>query len=300
MSQAPGVIHVPPSETLNHLVRYLSTWGGSDKFFMVIQYTLKLIVPLMNLRARLQHRAGIRKSPTSRAADAYAKFASVISGSRTLWRIWGMLPIVQWLVSLERTPQPTRKLLTIERLQGWAMLAYYPLEHLSYLRSHGIIPSNIPSPFSLFSSVPRRIKLDAGKLALWSCRFWALYVILHFVHLKEDKNLLEARQRSLRKGKGTGLNAEEKRDMRQKRDMFWSEVVTNLAYFPLTVHWSLEKGLFKNGVWVDIFGFVAAVMSFRSGWRATALPAPASKDEKEYDDREEEEAIEMTGYEATV
>jgi hypothetical protein len=148
----------------------------------------------------------------------------------------GMLPIVQWLVSLERNPQPTRKLLTIERLQAWAMLAYYPLEHLWYLRSHGIIPSSIPSPFSLFSNV-KRIKLDANKLGLWSCRFWALYVFLHFVHLREDMKLLEARQRSIRKGKGTGLNAEQKQDMSQKWNMFWSDVATNLAYFPITLHW---------------------------------------------------------------
>lgn len=195
----------------------------------------------------------MRKSPKSQAAYAYANFAGMIGDSRTLWRIWGqyrfilnrgliltallgMLPIVQWLVSLERNPQPTRKLLTIERLQAWAMLAYYPLEHLYYLRSHGILPSSIPSPFSLFSH-KKRIKLDANKLALWSCRFWAFYVLLHFVHLMEDKKLLEARQRSIRKGKGTGLNAEQKQDMSQKWNMFWSDVVTNLAYFPLTLHW---------------------------------------------------------------
>ena len=49
--------------------------------------------------------------------------------------------------------------------------------------------------------------------------------------------LLEARQRSIRKGKGTGLNAEQKQDMSQKWNMFWSDVVTNLAYFPITLHW---------------------------------------------------------------
>lgn len=40
---------------------------------------------------------------------------------------------------------------------------------------------------------------------------------------------------------------------------------------------SLEKGLFKNEVWVGVFGMIAAVASFRSGWKATALPsAPAA------------------------
>ncbi|KAF8631367.1 hypothetical protein AX15_002424 [Amanita polypyramis BW_CC] len=241
----------------------------------------------------------MRKNPTSHAADAYAKFAGVISNSRTLWRIWGMLPIVQWLISLERNPQPTRKLLTIERLQGWAMLAYYPLEHLYYLRSHGILPSTIPSPLSLFFNV-KRIKLDANKLALWSSRFWALYVILHFAHLKEDKELLEARQRSLRKGKGTGLSVEEKQDIHQKWNMFWSDAVTNLAYFPMTIHWSMESGLFKDGVWIDIFGFIAAVMSFRSGWKATALAAPTVSKEKKEDEEEKASEAAAGGYDVSM
>ena len=113
------------------------------------------------------------------------------------------------------------------------MLAYYPLEHLYYLRSHGILPSTIASPLSLFPSV----KLDANKLAKWSSRFWMLYVVLHFAHLKEDKKLLEERQRSLRKGKGTGLSAAEKQDMCQKWDTFWSGVMTNLVDLPIAIHW---------------------------------------------------------------
>jgi hypothetical protein len=32
-------------------------------------------------------------------------------------------------------------------------------------------------------------------------------------------------------------------------------------------------------VWVGIFGLIAAVASFRSGWKATALPPPPPPDE---------------------
>jgi len=271
--------HIRPSETLDHLVRYLGTWSGSDKLFMVIQYTLKLVVPFLHLRARLQHRAGLRDSPKSRAAEGYAKLDSLLGDSRTLWRIWGLLPIFQWLISLERTPPATRTLLTIERLQGWSMLAYYPLEHLYYLGSHGIIPTQIPSPTSFFSSKKRTIDLDPGKLGTWSCRFWAIYVVLHFAHLVEDRKLLKQRHSSIRKTKGTGLTNEERAEMEQRWDAFWSEVVINLGYFPLTIHWSLEQGLFKNEVWVGVFGLIAAVASFRTGWKATALPPPLNTKE---------------------
>jgi len=149
----------------------------------------------------------------------------------------GLLPIFQWLISLERNPPATRNLLTIERLQGWAMLAYYPLEHLYYLGSHGIIPTTITSPLSLFSPKRKRVSLDPNTLALWSCRFWAAYVFLHFGHLYEDRKLLKQRHNSIRKSKGTGLTKEEKLEMEQRWDAFWSEVIVNVGYLPLTVHW---------------------------------------------------------------
>jgi hypothetical protein len=132
---------------------------------------------------------------------------------------------------------PTREILTIERLQGWAMLVYYPLEHLYYLCSHGIIPESIPNVMSLFSSKAKPIKLSANRLAMWSSRFWALYVVLQFAHLREDRKLLQMRERMIRKAKGVTSNAPEKEELRLRWDAFWNEVVVNLAYLPLTVHW---------------------------------------------------------------
>jgi len=151
--------------------------------------------------------------------------------------VTGLLPIVQWLVSLERSPRPTRRLLTIERLQGWSMLAYYPLEHLSYLCSHGIVPLTVPTISSLFSSTPKYMTLNPNVLSIWSCRFWALYVALQFSHLREDKKLLQQQQRTLRKGKGTTLSIAEKQELQQRWDSYWSELIANIGYLPLTIHW---------------------------------------------------------------
>ncbi|KAF4571542.1 hypothetical protein EYR36_008882 [Pleurotus pulmonarius] len=275
-------IFVPQSETIDHLVRYLGSWSGSDYGCLhdakIIQYAVKVIVPLLELRARIQHRAGLRAKPTSSAAASYSKLGGIIGDARTLWRIWGLLPIIQWLVSLERNPQPTRRLLNIERLQGWSMLAYYPLEHLYYLLSHSLIPSTIPSIKSIFSSKAKPTKLDSNAIGMWSTRFWALYVFLQIAHLREDRKLLQARERAIIKAKrgpgGTGITAAEKKELGDRWDAFWNEVVVNLGYLPLTVHWSLEKGFINNDFWVGVFGLVAGLASFRAGWRATALPTP--------------------------
>ncbi|KAF9466618.1 peroxisomal biogenesis factor 11 [Collybia nuda] len=264
---------VQPSNTLDHLIRYLGTWSGSDKLFMVIQYAIKLLVPFLHLRARIQYRAGFRKSPTSSAAAGYAKLGSLLGDSRTLWRIWGLLPIIQWLISLERNPQPTRCLLTIERLQGWSMLVYYPLEHLSYLTSHDILPTTIPNLLYLFSPKTKPIALSPGTLGIWSCRFWAIYVALQFAHLWEDRKLLQLRQRTLKRAKGTGLTPGEKQELKERWNAYWYELIANLGNLPLTIHWSLDQGLFKDEIWVGVFGLIAALASIRSGWKATALPS---------------------------
>ncbi|KAJ6607383.1 hypothetical protein B0H10DRAFT_2072096 [Mycena sp. CBHHK59/15] len=267
---------VPPSETLDHLLRYLSTWSGTE-LRTLIQSVCKILVPLLNLRARIQHRAGLRKVPVSNAADGFGKFAGLVSDSQMLGRFGGLLQIFQWLISLERSPQPTRNLLTIERLQGWSMLGYYPLEHLCYLRLHDVIPASVPSPASVVNPLAKPFKLDPKFLTMWSCRFWASYVVLQFAHLKEDRQLLQLQQRTLRKAKGS-LTAVEKRDFQRRWDAYWSGVLVNLCNLPLALHWSLEGGLIKNPLLVDILSLVTAVASFRSGWKATALPSPVSQD----------------------
>lgn len=147
----------------------------------------------------------------------------------------GLLPIYQWLTSLERMHPPTRKLLTIERLQGWSMIAYYPLEHLYYLRAHAILPAALALP--LFK---RSVSLNTGKISLWSTRFWAAYVLLQFAHLREDHHLLKLRERALNKVKGKGKasdEAAEKADLTRRWDALINELVVNLGYLPLTLHW---------------------------------------------------------------
>ncbi|KAH7926099.1 hypothetical protein BV22DRAFT_1104558 [Leucogyrophana mollusca] len=262
---------VPSSETLDHLIRYLGTWSGSDKLFTLIQYALKLIVPFLHMRARLQHRMGLRKDASSTAAVSFSSFASIIGDSKMLGRMWGLLPIVQWLSSIERNPPPTRALLTIERLQGWSMLGYYPLEHLYYLRAHDLIPATIPSLTTLLGRSTKRITLNTNVLAMWSCRFWALYVILQFAHLREDRKLLVLREKNLKKGKG--LTEEDGVDLGNRWDAYWNELIANTANLPLAIHWSLEHGLYTNEIWTGALGLINGIASFRSGWKATALPS---------------------------
>ncbi|KAJ8084469.1 hypothetical protein PM082_003239 [Marasmius tenuissimus] len=263
---------LPPSEFINHLVRYLSTWSGSDKFFSIIQSLLSLLAAYMSFRARIQHRFGRRANPTSDAAPRLLKFVKILSSSRTLYRFWGLIPIVQWMISLERNPQPTRKLLNIERFQGWSMLGFYPLEHLSFLRSQDVLPPKISVSAPPLTTKPEIITINAGELSLWSCRCWATYVVLQFAHLREERKLIQARQRDLRKGKGKSLSSAEKEELRNQWSAYWSHLVMNTANFALAMNASSRTGI-MSGVWNDILTLLATGIAFRSGWNATALPS---------------------------
>jgi hypothetical protein len=172
------------------------------------------------------------------------------------------------MISLERAPPPTRRLHTIERTQGWSMLAFFPLQHLSFLRTNDLIPSSLPLP-------TRPIKLNDRAVSLWSTRFWMAYVVLQLAHLREDRTLLVKRQRALDKlSSREKLQPLERVELARRWDAWYNELAVNLSFLPMTVHWSLEKGLFGNEIWVSVLGLAAAIGSFRSGWKATALPPP--------------------------
>ena len=148
----------------------------------------------------------------------------------------GMLPIIQWLISLERAHPPTRRLLTIERTQGWTMLAFYPLQHLSYFRKHDLVPAALPLPPGLPSSAgkPRRVTVNPAAVSLWSSRLWATYVVLQLAHLREDRTLLIKKRRALSR-----LNSVEKEraELARRWDTWYNELAVNLSFLPMTIHW---------------------------------------------------------------
>jgi len=57
--------------------------------FQLIQYTMKLVTPVLLARARLQHRVGLRKEPTSSVATSFTNFSGIIGDFKMLGRFWG-------------------------------------------------------------------------------------------------------------------------------------------------------------------------------------------------------------------
>lgn len=96
--------NVAPNPTLDHLIRYLSTWSGTDKALMLTQYGSKLVIPLLTIQHSLRLRlAGNKSYHAYKGGSANArrleKLSALIGDARVLFRIWGVLPMIKWVSS---------------------------------------------------------------------------------------------------------------------------------------------------------------------------------------------------------
>lgn len=94
--------NLPPSPLLDHLIRYLSTWSGTDKALMLTQYGSKLIIPLLTLQHAIRLRlSGNKPYHAYKGGSANArrleKLGGLIGDARVLFRIWGLLPMIKWV-----------------------------------------------------------------------------------------------------------------------------------------------------------------------------------------------------------
>ncbi|TNY19359.1 peroxisomal biogenesis factor 11 [Rhodotorula diobovata] len=251
-----------PSPALAHFVRVAGSQSGQDRLFMVYQYAAYIAIAVLNSKR-------LRNKTRADVAIRIEKLRATISDARVLYRIFGIFPIIAWAQSLnDPARQPKDKqLLTLQRLQTWSMLLYYPLEHTYYLAGKGV-----------FNISPQRI----GKIAVWSCRFWAAYVVLQIFHIRRSFQLLRASRSALlrstrervRAGDAAPGVVEDERaqlaalatqEKNLKRDC-WVQA----GYLPLTAHWSIPGGILPNNVWVGVCGTIAGLAQLKGVWQATA------------------------------
>ncbi|CCG81085.1 Putative uncharacterized protein [Taphrina deformans PYCC 5710] len=236
------------AQVLGRLARVAATAGGSDRLFMIVQYTLTLVLPslepasLLSAKNRSPH-----AHPTLKLYMSLKRLRDLCSDYRIFARLVGYPAIHSWGISTyEKPPASTRSVPRwIEDLQVLVNLAYQPLENLAYLSSHDIVPLQ---------------KSTETKLWLWSCRCWAAHVFLDLYRLHL------VRQDYIKSKTIMDKSTEEKNAL----SFNWArEVIINLAYAPLTLHWSLEHGLpglTERGV--GAFGVVAAIGQLSKVWEA--------------------------------
>jgi len=120
---------------------------------------------------------------------------------------------------------------------------------------------------------------DVGKARenawwLWSSRFWAAYVGVELVRLGVQQYYASpAASTTVSSGDGEKedkIQREERIKARKLENwLWWKDLASNLAYAPMTVHWSLEQGLLSD--WgVGACGMVAGGALLADAWKKTA------------------------------
>ena len=104
---------------------------------------------------------------------------------------------------------------------------------------------------------------------VWSSRFWMAHVGLDFIRLYHEY-VMRRRRGTLEERRTAGSKGDVITELgySEWRSQWRREMVVNMAYAPLTVHWSLEKGLVGD-FWVGLFGSVAGIAGFRELWKNT-------------------------------
>jgi len=218
-------------------------------------------------------------------AGATKAISAVIEDYRIFARLWGLVGLYVWARSTYRTPLPTttdagtsknkeRLLRTLVWAEIASLVAFQVLENGAYLASKGVLTSK---KWTGEEGIRRETLWS-----MYSCRFWAAYVALELVRLGIERYYrpqgsstqappTEDEKRVMGDGEKEGkLREEEKRRHRKKEDWcWWRDLVSNLGYMPMTLHWSVKEGLL--GDWgIGVLGFVAGGALLVDAWEQTA------------------------------
>ncbi|KAF1967944.1 hypothetical protein BU23DRAFT_558933 [Bimuria novae-zelandiae CBS 107.79] len=199
--------------------------------------------------------------------------AAVIADYRIFVRLWGLAGLYMWARSTWNTPvakEEGTKAKVVRRIT-WAQIAslilFQVLENGVYLASKGVLTS---SGWSGEAGKSREIRWW-----VWSSRFWAVHVALELVRVtalkyygnQEDKT--EQEKALVADGEKEGkLLVDEKK---KERWTWWRDAVSNIAYMPMTLHWSVdEDNGFLSDWGVGVLGAIAGGSLLVDVWKQTA------------------------------
>ena len=190
-------------------------------------------------------------------AQRLRSLATLLAEVRTALRLWGLLSMYLWgrrlvlkalaarraRATAGEKPSSSQETLA-DTAVAWgqflSIAAYQVLENGAYLSSKGVLGWSKPAQ---------------GRAAKWSVRFWALFVGLELGRLAAD---------GLRDGTGGRIQK-----TAAEKQVWQKAVVRNLAWAPLTVHWSVDKGFIGDNV-IALLGSIPGTIQMWDLWKETA------------------------------
>jgi hypothetical protein len=254
--------------TIDRLSKLLSTPSGTDTFLCTLCYSslltstvlssislhrihsaaLQLIEKAISLPPNTTVIIDTSSIPSSKlliTAQRLNALSSLISDFRIFARLWGLLGIWKWGKRVLENPPEDSVLRSVSYAQVVVNIAYQYLENYAYLSSKGVLGWSTEKQ---------------NRAYIWSSRFWVAHVGLDFVRLYHEA--------AKRRNKGKGKEGVENLEETAWRAKWRREMVSNAAWAPLTLHWSLEQGLVGD-FWIGVFGSVAGMTGLRERWKDT-------------------------------
>ncbi|ANB13012.1 conserved fungal protein [Sugiyamaella lignohabitans] len=167
----------------------------------------------------------VKATPTRSLSSNFRSLYSMISDFRMFLRLWGTLSVAEWTVDTLADPGSDDPL----------------IKFCTYIQAIAGTLYQLLEDLAYLSS-KKVISLSApteGKIWIVSCYFWALHVQLELIKIfrrkwQGEKNLL-------------------------------TSFIVNLAWLPLTVHWSTESGFLQDHH-VGFFGTLASAPRVIPHW----------------------------------
>lgn len=154
-----------------------------------------------------------------------------------------------------------------------ACALYQGLENGAYLAEKGVLGWK---------------KERIAKAWIWSGRAWCAYVALELARLGYEWGELKGQDLGRQKRKGEAsrgadnegqtlekgelelrMGKVEDDGLKERWGKWYAEVGVNVAYAPMTVHYSLENGILSEGA-IGGLGAVVGALSIGQAWRETA------------------------------
>lgn len=209
----------------------------------------------------------------SQVATGTKALAAVIGDFRIFVRMWGLAGLYMWARGLWHAPlgkEAGAKEMVVRRIT-WAQIVslvlFQVLENGAYLASKGVLTSDAWSG--------EAGKRKEGAWWVWSSRFWAAHVALELVRVGVLRYYGDGEPASPTEKDIVGDGEKEgKLLMEQKtreRRVWWRDAVSNVAYMPMTLHWSVEEERGFLSDWgVGLLGAIAGGSLLLDAWKQTA------------------------------
>lgn len=200
-----------------------------------------------------------KEASTSQTPPLLA-LASLISETRTALRLLGLIPLWEWGSATVKSPPTDPVLRSVAFAQVFVNVVYQFMENVAFLASKGVISQRFLQRWG-----------GVGKWYIWSTRAWLGHVVLEFVRLWRERALARKHRRFQVLESHAEKTMEQDRAAEALRTRAWRKsLLNNLGWFPLCVHWSLEKGAGVPDNMIGLISFIANAWKVADLWRATA------------------------------